>query len=156
VFSLRIGYPAIGEQQQPEEATRNIMKRPAEDQAPAGAAEAAGGAPAETNRDRKARTKDDAISRKEQSVLRAKADFFRGHALLLDSLDDSGRDKQREARRRHAENGTRTLAEIQQDMEVVSAPVSVPLPLSSGLALAVAGLFAVFVRCLAASLKRCP
>jgi hypothetical protein len=152
VFSLRIGYPAIGEQQQPEEATRNIMKRPAEDQAPVGAAEAAGGAPAETNRDKKARTKDDAISRKE----RAKADFFRGHALLLDSLDDSGRDKQREARRRHAENGTRTLAEIQQDMEVVSAPVSVPLPLTSGLALAVAGLFAVFVRCLAASLKRCP
>ena len=128
------------------------MKRPAEDQAPVGAAEAAGGAPAETNRDKKARTKDDAISRKE----RAKADFFRGHALLLDSLDDSGRDKQREARRRHAENGTRTLAEIQQDMEVVSAPVSVPLPLTSGLALAVAGLFAVFVRCLAASLKRCP
>ena len=134
------------------------MKRPAEDQAPAGAAEAAGGAPAETNRDRKRRrrTKDDAISRKEQSVLRAKDDFFRGHALLLDSLDDSGRDKQREARRRHAENGTRTLADIQQDMEVVSAPVSVPLPLTSGLALAVAGLFAVFVRCLAASLKRCP
>ena len=102
------------------------MKRPAEDQAPAGAAEAAGGAPAETNRGRKARKTADEVSRKEQ-FKHAKADFFRGHTLHLDSLDDSGRDKQRGARR-HAWNGTRPLAEIQHDMEVVSAPVSVPLP----------------------------
>ena len=80
-----------------------------------------------------------------EKLSRDKAEFFRGRTLYLGNPDGSGRDDHRVARRAEFQGGTRPLAEIQEDMEVVSAPVSVALPLSSGLSHAVAGLFAMFV-----------